>query len=191
MGLIANNSKKVGVFNALLLVIAAAFAIYRFTVPTQNVMILIRDAVYLISVVFGFLYALLGYRKNAAVYYKLFMVTFAVFAILVFVADIDGSYSFIMIFRAIVAVCALILAFSKNLGKDRSKLTVYIALASQFIYSVIKVYENFGAFRKFATVFMHLVIVCVACVFVLAKYADKQARGAEDKDVDNTTKPLY
>ena len=177
MDFIAKNLKKAGIVNLILLIISLVLSVYRFIDLSPNILTVIRDIVYLFTVISGFHYAFSGYRKDSAKYYKLFMLLFTVFTLMTVAADIVDMGSLqLLLLRIVMAVSAIALTFVKDFGEKNSVFAAAVLLIAQFIAFFTKLSYYQGEFRHTASAFMHLALTCLVSVFVVAKYNDKHRR---------------
>ena len=181
MKLLSDNLKKAGYFNAILIVIAIVFRLcFIGSFPTA---IMIDSIVCTIALIFGLFYSLSGYKKDAAKYYKAFMYLYLVSSLLSFIASIasvlvEDKSTVLIVANAVVLVAVFILAFIKDLGAKKS---IVLALAI-LVISVVKmcfVVLTTTALSLISIHFANLMLACILCVFVAAKYADKKSRGAK------------
>ena len=183
MKLINDNLKKAGYFNAVLIAIAIVLRLINF--KDISLYAKIDAAVCVISLLFGLLYSINGYSKDVAKDYKMFMLFYAISAmvsIIVPVLDLlnvgIGSLKFVSVaIDAITTTCAFMLAFGKDLGYEKSIKYVTLALS----VSIIKLLLNIVKldFTHSIPSSAHLIQAIIAYVFVSAKYKDKEARGTK------------
>ena len=177
MKLINDNLKKTGYFNAALIVIAIIMKLI--TLKDVSTLVKVDSIVCIIALVFGLFYSLNGYKKDAAKYYKSFMYLFFVSSVLSLlvpsIAPLSGKTNyFIASINVIILVLVFLLAFIKDLGVNKSTNISMLIL----ILNIVKLFYNVQI-TVFLLGFSNLVLACILCVFVSAKYADKEARGAK------------
>ena len=172
--------KKLGAFNVLLLIVAFAaciIALEELALPVS----LVRIAFQMIAIAFAFFYAVYGYKKNVARYYKEFLIVLgASRLVMVIVGIIEAKALGIgvgvsTVLFAVSFVLAAILAFVKDLGKTKSLCAVLAMLVLDVVNEVILLV-------KFGDVFSAVIVLAVSFVaveFVFAKYADKAERGSK------------
>lgn len=174
MKLLSNNLKKAGYFNSVLIIVAIVLRIL--SLGNLPIFVTIDSIICIAALVFGLFYSLNGYKKDAAKYYKGFMYLYFVSCIFSFLVPIFRDKDVLtMISNAIVLVAAFILAFVKDLGEKKS---TYLSL-TVLLFSVIKFFYKITNNITFSAKFGNLILAIILCVFVAAKYADKEARGAK------------
>ena len=184
MKLLSNNLKKAGYFNAALIVIAIVLRLISIVVVPTIIKI---DAVLCIAaLVYGFLYALNGYKKDVAKYYKSFMYLYLISSVLslgtslsLAIADL-GNFGILMIVSNIIIVISIfVLAFVKDFGEKKSN-TLSLLVLSLNVFKLLSDISIKGITTPIISAgFGNLILACVLCVFVAAKYADKKSRGAK------------
>ena len=177
MKLINENLKKAGYFNALLIVIGIVLKALSFL--NNPIYIQIDAVVCIIAMVFGLFYSLNGYKKDAAKYYKAFMYLYLFSSLFSFIASISGDKTniIIVITNVVILLSAAALAFAKDLGESKSN-TLSLVILALNIVKMFVVISTTGVSLAVTLHFSNLVLACILCVFVSAKYADKQSRGA-------------
>ena len=176
MKIINENLKKAGYVNTVLILIAIVLRIIGiFKAPA---LVVIDSIICIAALVFGLIYALNGYKKGVAKYYKIFMYLLVLssllalstltveFDVLTFICDI------------IVLACVLILALTKDLGEYKSNCCSILILSANLVkcfYTFLKTTDIVLTSAGFA----NLVLACILCVFVSAKYTDKESRGSK------------
>ena len=177
MRLINDNLKKAGYFNAALIVIAIVLKAICIGIGTT--LSKIDSIICIIALMFGLLYSLNGYKKDAAKNYKVFMYLFFIsnaFALTApFAIKVDVL---ILVSNIIMFVLVFVLTFIKDLGVSKStnlSMLILILTIIKFLYAVAKLGDSLSIYSGFSS----LALSCVLCVFVSAKYADKESRGAK------------
>ena len=177
MKLINDNLKKVGYFNALLIVIA--IILRAIIIPTAPTLIKIDAIACILALISGLVYCLNGYKKDVAKYYKAFMILYFVSNISsILMSILHASNTILIIANVIIIICVAFLAFSKDLGEKKSNsfaLSVLAINAIKLIYDIVAS-PAAGTVRGGIT---SLILACILCMFVSAKYADKASRGAK------------
>lgn len=174
MKFINENLKKAGYFNAVLIVLAI---VLRLRLSAEAAIIIKIDSIVtVIALVFGLIYALNGYKKESAKYYKgfmcLYLISSAVSILSPALAPLPGaSNNVLTVINGIIFVLIAILAFVKDLGVNKSTTIA----ASILLLNVVKLFLS----NKISIhgIFANFVLACVMCVFVTAKYRDKESRG--------------
>lgn len=176
---IRKHLKAAGVVNTVLIADVFACQIVRLCIP-GTVLEKIKTICVMVTLLFGFFYAFFGYKKNAAVYYKTFFIMYAVSILLSAISNItQGSGHVIGMCISLITLCAVVvLAFAKDFGRERTKFTGYFILALALINIVITAI-NIGGFPVVIGAVEEAALAAVACVFIGAKYADKNRRGRQ------------
>ena len=141
-----------------------------------------------VSVLCGLMYFVYGAAKNAAAYFKVFMVSFAA-VVLFSIASLaydnasngtPGKAAVLTLVYGCILCLLMVLFVGKDLGKGRSlclSSTTFVAFVGLCIYSLI---ENKGlAAMEAGRVFGHIDLALMLVFMVYAKYADKTARGTK------------
>lgn len=183
MKLTNENLKKAGIFNSILIVIAVALRIINLNkVPS---IIRIESIVCILSLLFGLIYSLNGYKKESAKYYMTFMILFSLNIIISLCMPIteiiNGEITTIAIVigitQLIMLVCTIMLSFAENLGKDKSVKVSYIVLLLEIINTIIALSNGLSSPIASSSL-SHLIQGFIVCLLVNAKYEDKETRGA-------------
>ena len=182
MKLLSNNLKKAGYFNAILIVIAIVFRLFAFS---SGVVYKVDTVICILALIAGLIYSLMGYTKAVANYYKVFMLLYAINSAESIIPPVVGALNagktVVLLFAlvpAIIMICALILAFAKDLGKEKSTTLSWIILAVSIAKVVLEFCLPDGIHHLTATI-AYLIQAIIAFVFVAAKYADKKSRGTK------------
>ena len=133
----------------------------------------------------GFVYLFQGCSKQAASYYKAFLYTHIGVCVLTIVIDLgfytlNGLLVLISILNACKIIVLAILAFRKDLGKQKTWGVFYVLLALDVVKLILAVINM--AKLGFDFSFVGYVIALIADgtigLSIKAKYADKEARGS-------------
>lgn len=141
----------------------------------------------LLALAAGFLYLVLGYKKNVALYYKLFMI-FSLASYVLNVTNLIMSEGSLTWWYALISVVALVfmtlLAFGKDLGVNKTYTFVIVLLVCKIIVIARIVFLGVDYFGDIYNMFL----ITEICRFILGittgflaigKYTDKQERGAK------------
>ena len=185
---VKNNLEKINVFNVVLAVLAIVFTSRLLFAADSSVLDRVANVIRIIGLLSGLLYIAYSYKKNANGYYKGFMIIYA----LQLVSDVIakcchdlaiGLYAPLSIFTsacvAVGAVCIIVLAFVKNLGVSKSLKLAAVNFWVNTGGAVIGMILVKGAIFHPEFWLTPITIAVLAFVFVCAKYADKEARGAK------------
>ena len=153
----------------------------------------VLNAALIVGLIAGIMYVRGGYRKNAAIYYKTFLIIYAaevLYSVIAEVFRILASFSAFstaqkvfaiaaVVLRAGAAVCILILAFRKDLMKKKSMLLATTHLMTVWVATILEIIA-FRDFSQYYSIYLGgLLLSVLAYRFVVDKYADKDARGAK------------
>lgn len=188
MEFINKNLKQVGIVNIILIVATIVLLFINFS--SRTTIAKIDVIVCVIALIFGIFYAFNGYKKDAAKYYKAFM-------ILVFVSALNSiitPLSFIITSQSAdavsgiiltichlpIAVCIGFLSFGKDLGKDKSiKLAIAVLVLNAIKLLYIVITGGTLGITTLSACIANAILAIIIVVFVSAKYADKASRGAK------------
>lgn len=180
---IMKHKRESCIVNLVLISVALVLEFLKLIRPAESVITQIDMLLCMAAMLPALLYILSGYRKSAAQFYKVFMYMFAASCLCSLANDviytIIDHYTayFSTVVRALVFVGALLLAFIPNFGKRKSLGVAYGILALELVNSIRLVVRYGGNFALIVKSVSGVVIACVVCMFVLCKYADKDARG--------------
>ena len=182
MNFITKNLKQAGVFNTILIATAIIVQVYLLCIdidmPTLPFAICV---IVIIALAFGLFYAFYGYKKEAAKYYKAFMVLSLISYVVSAISHLPYfANAKVRTFAAFARIIPLIfLSFKKDFGKKNSVICASVV----FICSLINL---IGTIMKlnFAPVYIlsslnQVLLSAITIIFVEAKYADKEARGTK------------
>ena len=189
MEFVRKNLKRISVLNTALTVVALGLGIFSIATQEMALKYVIGMILWMIALAFGLVYTLKRYEKSAATYYKLFFAFLAVslMADIVIGADFYTVASSVPAWLLLVVkltwlllfvklVCVLTLCLAKDFGQKGSLAIALIPLVISAL--TLPVILAIGA-EYFATPFAHLLLAFISCVFVVCKYADKEARGTK------------
>ena len=190
MSFITKNLKKVGIVNTILIAVCLildGYLIGRYPIILSSPTFVITNVFEVISIIFGLVYAISGYKKDSAKYYKGFMITLLITRIVdafddlyitLTFAEYNNSY-FTSVFKFAIVICIAILVFAKDFGKKKSLIVAYAALICDVAVfaRIITAYGGFVADIVVASIY--LILSCITTIFVEAKYIDKESRGVK------------
>ena len=165
-------------------------AYYNFSVYGASVL-MISDICPILAIIFGLYYFFKGYKKNTAIYYKLFMTFFLIeFAITVLCGMVTIKYDYIpAVIELITLVCISLLSYGIDLGKTKSSVLVItiivcrvIMLISVFTTSaemLSNLFANAGLFMCVISLLSDVLLAGSAGLMVYGKYIDKESRGTK------------
>lgn len=185
---INENLKIVGIVNSIFSVIAIVFRLFQFNLDL-GLLTNLDTFVCIIALLFGIFYSLSGYKKEDAKYFKAFMVLCfisSIFSLLTPIyLNIKENGAFVLnqrlienISNIVIVICSFILAFSKDLGMDKSNNAAYVILLLSIIKLVACKLGN-RPLAGIAACVSNLILAIIIVVFVSAKYLDKASRGSK------------
>ena len=176
------------ILNLLLLIIAAVFQIFVFFKSNSytNAVKCVQLLFTMLAIISGFIYAVGGYKKNAALFYKGFMLLFCMASLMMIITDIvmssiNGYGSPISeILSTVICVNLLTLTFAKDIGKKNSLGFAYSIVCVSLVNSIrlMVLYSSINSMIT-AKALVDIALACIACLFVIEKYTDKAARGTK------------
>ena len=185
MKFITKNFKTIGIIMAALILVAMAMILYSLITVEGSVGIsIIFSLIKCIAMVAGLYYCLKGFGKDNAKYFKTFFIMLLAFDAIITILDI---YTMItasavakmicpVILNLLTAVCVAVIAFGKDLGLKKSLIFILAGLVFEIVVFVLSITMATGL-ANIITCFGNMLIMVIAVMFVLAKYADKEARG--------------
>lgn len=186
MKLLNENLKTAGIINT----ITIGFVIFlRLSLFNQYSMLnKIETIICCIALLYGVYYSLGGYKKNAASYYKAFMVMYLISSIFSLISNIEkliqenilgfNLKTIIGFSSVLIIICLFVLSFVKDLKKTKSTIISYLLLIINVVKLVFSlIYSN--SIIYIASDVSNLLLAIILCVFVSVKYIDKENRGTE------------
>lgn len=170
--------QEIGLISLIFIAAVVSYLLGRFFMATEitdKVMVVIHMG----AALFGFFYAISGFSKQAAMNYKFFMFLYLVSS-LVNTYEVFENKDFSTMSKVVCilgVVVSAILTFGKNLGKNKSViLTISILLLNIALLLVILVKGDIP-FQTQLNGVENALLTAFVCIFVSAKYDDKDARG--------------
>ena len=185
MNFISKNLRKSRYFNLVLIVISLVLSIYNLTINKSPYFDYAYKPCLTIGLVSALMYTVYGYKKESALYYKLFMFLFFISLALSAYTQtlyIDGNISNWSIstyanFGRIIPL--FLLTFMTNLGEKRSKICSYIVFGLCLVIFIRTCIVYTSNICYISTSLSHLTMSAVAVMLVNEKYVDKASRGAK------------
>ena len=152
----------------------------------KNPLTMVSNVLNILALICGMVYIARSYKKNAAMYYKVFMTTLFV-AELIQMANIFTlpiSYSaFDIIINIIPVICIGILAAAKDLGKKKTIIVASVYVACRIIRLIcnIAIIDSLGE-DKLSVISLcieNLTVALTAGGATIGKYLDKAERNAK------------
>lgn len=180
------NNKKFSYINVLILILSAfAIALRLSKFKQLNTLGKVDAIICVVGLLFGFAYTLSGFIKESAKLYKVFIVFYSInclFSIYNYCSQALIRTSFIgvkpilLVGHIFVAILAIILAFIKDLGKQKSyKLSYSLLIISAIMFASTVIADS----NNVEIGLSNLVLALLEVVFIYAKYTDKQSRGTK------------
>ena len=186
MNVDSKELKMASIINSILIVLAILIRIVFFNYE-DGILVIIDSCVSIATLICGLIYAISGYKKNAANFYKVFIGMYLFSSVLSLVTLMQYFINFNLVLTAncIIATLCLVssiyasykLCFGLDLGYIKSKTLALIIFGS----NVVKLVADF-IFKLPMSLpidFSNLIFVCILMVFVLGKYAEKENRGTK------------
>ena len=181
------RSKLVVFISALLIVVGIIISMVRLVVmPRESVWINVKLLLSVVTLMFAMFYTLYGYKKDASLFYKIYMFLFAANALLsMLILIVTGkmiTYSdgIIMAFHMGWCIAAGMLAFAQNMGRKTSLKAALIALVLNIFTCGYAMITSAEPMKEFFSSFQTVVLAFLAVTFVVAKYQAKEARGKHE-----------
>lgn len=142
------------------------------------------------ALISGIIYLAFGYKKNAAVYYKAFMVILVVVQAIICYRQMTGAISPDAVQASFIAICNIvsfimlvILATGKDLGKAKAYVVASILLVCRLSILILDLIVFRGMLRFVIAIISFAVsdvlLAGTAFFMVTGKYLDKDARGTK------------
>ena len=186
MNFITKNLKQAGIFNLVLIVVAIVLEVVGIIGSDCIFIDYALSVAKVLSLLSGSLYALYGYKKEAAKYYKGFMflyfvsVLISIYGEITYLDYIEWSSSMLSTYANFARfIPILLLTFIPNFGEKKSKICAYILFGlSLFIFARAVILYG-SSVLYVANWLSEVAASAIACIFVNEKYADKTSRGAK------------
>lgn len=177
--------KTTGFINAVLIIVVMMLGIVLLFSDKFDITAKFSIPFDIVTLAIGLVYALKGYQKTAANYYKLYMLCGALSYLVSLTCAFEGNPDSIARYVGIIGlivnvVLMLVLAFAKDLGRQKSitiAITTFGINIMQMIMFAVREEMQGSSFPIVVNVLQLIVISVITCVFVLAKYTEKASRG--------------
>lgn len=176
------------VFNLICIAAALCACVLTLVSAAANIWSRISSICALVALVFAAFYILKGYGKDAARYFKLFALLFALseFASLLVIGTTIKEGTPVLISGVLFAI-VLFMAIGLDVGKGRSLVLCAVVVAMAVAQLVLSIQHEPGVLlggTTYGTLAMlrNAVKVLLSCLFgimVYAKYVDKKMRGTK------------
>ena len=127
----------------------------------------------ILSLVCGIVYLLKGYSKDAAIFYKAFIVLAALYTTSTVLTSLISNAYYKAILHVIKVIIMLILVFGKNLGKRNTWILFCAMVIADVIVLLLSLRVPAGIISQASQLLMDGTIGLA----IRGKYADKDARG--------------
>lgn len=186
MEFIKKNIKTIGICNAIAIGLVIILKLFIF--KDLSTISKIDSSFCIVAMIFGIFYALNGYKKDSAKYYKLFMIMYYISSLLSLATPIALMINneeigfidilFVTVWNIVIVYCVTILTIGKDLEKDNSANLCYVLLVANIIKLLAGIVSN-EAIQRIAAHLSNLLLACIVFTFVFAKYIEKSSRGAK------------
>lgn len=142
-----------------------------------TVMTVICAVTAVLTAAFGFCYFMFRYKKNGALFYKLFMAAFTVTQGLRIAAGQQHIALTLLMLAALIVT--VVLATAKDLGNTKTKVCAAVLMVLTFaaaVFTYLLADENARLTYLASTT---AVLSCTAALMVVGKYSDKDERGTK------------
>ena len=187
-----NKYLPVQIIHFLLLLAGIALQLVTIICYFEQGMVLnhISTIINIVALGAGVAYTVLGYKKNAAVFYKIFMWLYAISAVITYTSMIinpagDSATLAVVLTKFISLGLIVLLAGAKDYGVVKSNI-ISIALLALWTYELISCVifvDKFSELNMFVPILFNaigqFVLASTAALMVCGKYIDKKARGAK------------
>ena len=172
--------KVILVFNLLLITIAVVLSVITLSSDGATVTRILSAITKLAALLFAGFYIILGYRKNAAKYYKIYGFLYMLSAFLSIITCIINPPLAVVniICYTLIIIGALALVFVKDLGKTKALTISGIIVLLQIVCAIFAYIEGDPTIVKI-NIFMLLDLACLFGIMTYAKYLDKAERGTK------------
>ncbi|MCR4590119.1 MAG: hypothetical protein K5668_04810 [Lachnospiraceae bacterium] len=134
----------------------------------------------------GVLYLVHGYKKNAAVYYKAFLLLLVLVNLMVIILDILYAEKTPLVvikcvLYAVKIILLLLMAFGKDLGREKTWLLLYVVVGLDIAAMIVVLIILFTTTFDFSLVGIIAALLADATIglAIRGKYADKDSRGTK------------
>lgn len=185
---IVKNLKKAGIFNTVLIIITVILEVLGLLVMSAYSNDRILNIANIIALLCGLFYIFTGYRKSSSKFFKIFMIVYACASVYDAIADmlycISTGVTSLCIIEIIAnflaALCVVVIAFTNNFGKLAStrlgKLNLILTLVSDLVFGLF-IYKDMLIYLDIYV--GDILLSCLALLFIIAKYTNKETRGAK------------
>ena len=119
-----------------------------------------------------------GYTKEAAKFYRAFMILLTISNIFIAVAsELAFGFGLSPVLSLVKIILLLVLTFGQNLGKKETWNAFWIILAVDFVFGIIILYPHVFSATRVVSVLNRLTAANTIGLAVKGKYDDKDARG--------------
>lgn len=138
-----------------------------------------------LALVIGFIYIAFGYKKNAAIFYKLFMVATVAVAIIEAVNII--TLISVPVYVAFIYLIALVILTTLAVATDFGELRTTLFAIALMVLRMALIVLSFNVIKQMPTALMGFIgndiamlfLTATLCLMVYGKYIDKESRGTK------------
>ena len=171
--------KAILVFNLLLIVAAVVLSVIGMSGEGATITRILSAVIKMLGLLFAGFYIILGYRKDAAKYYKIFGLLYMLSIVAGIISCLSNTFSITMIIcEVLIIVDVFALIFVKDLGKTKSFVICAILVSLQIVLTALAYSESDPSIVKINT-FIGIDFACLFGIMTYAKYLDKAERGTK------------
>jgi len=174
------------IINIIILGIGVVLAIIIIATPkapfddvASKVINIISIVATIVALISAAIYMIMRYTKKSAVLYKIFMFSFVIiFAMLTLFTMTIGSGNML---SSVIIIAILLLSVVLATARDYGKVKTFIIAGLLLIAHILLLLVGFvvNAPALLLSCILSIILTAEACIMVLAKYQDKDARGAK------------
>lgn len=180
-----NNNSSLKLVHLALMLLTIVWCFVSFSSYNNSVFGIVDNTIKVFALLAGIVYLTMGYKKNANLYYKIFVGLYMVSMASDIVGSIRQSSASIplMACQILSLIALVVLTTVKDLGREKTTLTYALLLLCQLIalFSVIfNVRSMANAVSPFFNIYVsNLLLAGTLGLMIGAKYMDKEARGRD------------
>ncbi len=176
--------KNIAIINEVLILLAIVFVISQFS--TLSSIMMVNAAICTLALILGVIYTGSEYKKGVAEFFQAYMFLYFASSVVSLIAPIVNAVQFgfntglciAILVNIIVPICVAIVAFGKDLGKDKSAKLSYVDFIANVVLLVSCLCTKAPS-SVYPIVISNFLLSINFSIFIYAKYIDKEKRGAE------------
>ena len=166
----------------ILIFAGVVLCVYGFTFDNFTVLDKITLVLKIAALLSSFIYLIRGYKKEADLYYKVFMWILGLFEIVGYTSFLNKG-TILSIFQGFVSILTftafILIIGAKDYGKVKSNI-ISITLVVLTAYTALSLmFSSEALLSSRITSICQFILASTAAIMVLAKYNDKDSRGAK------------